>query len=414
MTPARAKKSNTAGSYTADQIQVLEGLEAVRRRPGMYIGSTDQRGLHHLIYEIVDNSIDEAMAGYCDRVEITIHADESVTVSDNGRGIPVDIHEKTRLSGVETILTTLHAGGKFGGGGYQVSGGLHGVGASVVNALSSRLDVTVRVAAGMYQQSYEYGEPLAPLKRVERRRQERTGTTIRFLPGANVFQSLDYDFGVLATRFREMAYLTSKVRIIFLDERVAAGELPREMSFYFDSGVRAFVRHLNRGRKALHDDPVYITETADDGMQVEIALQYNAEFAEHVYAFANGIHTIDGGSHLTGFRSALTRVLNEYGRRARLLKDTEINLTGEDVREGLAAVIAVRIPDPQFEGQTKTRARQSGSEGVRRIGRHEQAGGGARRDASAWSRDHRQGRHGAARSRRRAQGAYPRAAQGHP
>ena len=321
----------------------------------MYIGSTDQRGLHHLIYEIVDNSIDEAMAGYCDRVEITIHADESVTVSDNGRGIPVDIHEKTRLSGVETILTTLHAGGKFGGGGYQVSGGLHGVGASVVNALSSRLDVTVRVAAGMYQQSYEYGEPLAPLKRVERRRQERTGTTIRFLPGANVFQSLDYDFGVLATRFREMAYLTSKVRIIFLDERVAAGELPREMSFYFDSGVRAFVRHLNRGRKALHDDPVYITETADDGMQVEIALQYNAEFAEHVYAFANGIHTIDGGSHLTGFRSALTRVLNEYGRRARLLKDTEINLTGEDVREGLAAVIAVRIPDPQFEGQTKTR-----------------------------------------------------------
>ena len=341
-------------AYTSEQIQVLEGLEAVRRRPGMYIGSTDQRGLHHLIYEIVDNAIDEAMAGFCDRIDITIRADGSIKIDDNGRGIPVDKHEKTGLSGVETVLTTLHAGGKFGGGGYKVSGGLHGVGASVVNALSSSLQVDVAIKGGLYSQTYERGAATSKLARVRGQKTDYTGTTITFVPDEHVFETLDYEFETLATRFREMAYLTRRVWIAFHDERVEPGELPRERSFYFDSGIDAYVRHLNRGRAPLHPDPIHIEDQRGDTL-VEVSLQYNGSFNETVYAFANCIHTIDGGSHLTGFRSALTRALNEYARRAKLLKDSDPNLSGDDVREGLSAVVSVKLADPQFEGQTKTR-----------------------------------------------------------
>ena len=349
-----------SSEYTAEHIQVLEGLEAVRRRPGMYIGSTDQRGLHHLIYEIVDNAIDEAMAGFCDRIDVTIHADGSVSVEDNGRGIPVDKHEKTGLSAVETVLTTLHAGGKFGGGGYKVSGGLHGVGASVVNALSSQLEVSVATDKGLFRQTYERGLPTSKLAKVRGAKPEHTGTTIKFLPDDHVFETLDYDFDTLATRFREMAYLTRRTWISFHDERglessngTAAGE-PHERSYYFDSGIEAYVRHLNRGRTPLHPDPIHVSEERE-GILIEAALQYNSSFQDASYSFANCIHTIDGGSHLTGFRSALTRALNEYARRAKLLKDEDPNLTGEDTREGLAAVVSVKLAEPQFEGQTKTR-----------------------------------------------------------
>ena len=352
--------ANGAGdpAYTSEQIQVLEGLEAVRRRPGMYIGSTDQRGLHHLIYEIVDNAIDEAMAGFCDRIDVTIRADGSVQIEDNGRGIPVDKHEKTGLSGVETVLTTLHAGGKFGGGGYKVSGGLHGVGASVVNALSSRLQVDVAIKGGLYRQTYERGEATSKLARVRGEKTDYTGTTITFLPDEDVFETLDYEFETLAARFREMAYLTRRVWIAFHDERTSEALVehvgPREKSFYFDSGIDAYVRHLNRGRGPLHPDPIHIEDQRGDTL-VEVSLQYSQSFNETVYSFANCIHTIDGGSHLTGFRSALTRALNEYARRAKLLKDNDPNLTGDDVREGLSAVVSVKLGEPQFEGQTKTR-----------------------------------------------------------
>ena len=350
-------------AYTSEQIQVLEGLEAVRRRPGMYIGSTDQRGLHHLIYEIVDNAIDEAMAGFCDEIGVTIHPDGSVTIEDNGRGIPVDKHEKTGLSGVETVLTTLHAGGKFGGGGYKVSGGLHGVGASVVNALSSSLEVEVAIKGGLYRQTYERGVATSKLAKVRGQKTDRTGTTINFVPDEDVFETLDYEFDTLAARFREMAYLTRGVSIAFLDQRgsyldtttdAPSLELPREKSFYFDSGIDAYVRHLNRGRGPLHPDPIHIDDQRGDTL-VEVSLQYSGSFNETVYSFANCIHTIDGGSHLTGFRSALTRALNDYARRAKLLKDSDPNLSGDDVREGLAAVVSVKLAEPQFEGQTKTR-----------------------------------------------------------
>ena len=359
----RARPAPADNGYTAANIEVLEGLEAVRRRPGMYIGSTDRRGLHHLIYEIVDNAIDEAMAGHCDTITVTIHADGAVTVADNGRGIPVDRHEKTGLSGVETVLTVLHAGGKFGGGGYKVSGGLHGVGASVVNALSSELTVEVASGGALHRQVYHRGIPEGPLQRVRapgrapraKRDALPPGTTIRFLPDPDVFETLDYEFAALAARFREMAYLTKGVWIHFTDER-GGGEhgWPLETSFFFDSGVEAFVRHVNRGRGPLHPQPIYTNEERD-GVLVEVALQYNSSFAETVHAFANCIKTIDGGSHLTGFRSALTRVLNDYARRQKLLKDQDPNLSGDDVREGLGAVISVKLAEPQFEGQTKTR-----------------------------------------------------------
>ena len=355
-TTERAKSGGKNGkveaSYTAADIQVLEGLEAVRRRPGMYIGSTDSRGLHHLIYEIVDNAIDEAMAGYCDRIDIEIEADGHISVVDNGRGIPVDRHEKTGLSAVETVLTVLHAGGKFGGGGYKVSGGLHGVGASVVNALSSELEVEVRQKGAVWRQTYEHGVATSKLEKVGKAPAAETGTMIRFLPNAATFETLDYEFDTLSSRFREMAYLTKGVRIRFVDRR--AQPVPQEMSYYFDSGVEAFVRHINRDKGVLHPDPIYVLEERD-GVLVEIALQYNSTFGEVVNSFANCIKTIDGGSHLTGFRSALTGVLNDHARKAKILKDNDANLSGDDVREGLTAVVSVKIGEPQFEGQTKTR-----------------------------------------------------------
>jgi len=350
MTTTASKANKPASTYTADNIQVLEGLEAVRRRPGMYIGSTDQRGLHHLIFEIVDNAVDEAMAGYCDKIVVTIRPDSSCEVIDNGRGIPVGKVTKTGLSAVETVLTVLHAGGKFGGGGYKVSGGLHGVGASVVNALSESLHVEVRQVGALWSQDYVRGVPQNELKKSGKVDKAITGTTISWKPDAQVFETLDYDFEMLAQRFREMAYLTKGLMIQFIDLR----EDGRERSFYFDSGIQAFVRQLNRTRQPLHPDPIYVVHETEDAF-VEVALQYNDTFGEVVHSFANVIKTIDGGSHVTGFRTALTRVLNEYARKAKILKDNDANLTGDDVREGLAAVISVKISEPQFEGQTKTR-----------------------------------------------------------
>ena len=302
-----AARAEGGGEYDAGQIEVLEGLEAVRRRPGMYIGSTDRRGLHHLVHEIVDNAIDEAMAGHCGRIDVTLHPGGAASVVDDGRGIPVDVHQGTGVSGVETVLTTLHAGGKFGGGGYAVSGGLHGVGASVVNALSSELDVEVRTTRGVHRQSYALGVPLGKLVRSKG---QGRGTTIRFLPDADIFETLDYEFETLADRFREMAYLTPGVRICFRDER---GEPARESSFLFDSGVGAYVRHLNRESKDLHEAIRIQGEQGD--IEVDVALQYTESQSETVYSFANGIRTGDGGTHLTGFRSAITRVLKRSRAR---------------------------------------------------------------------------------------------------
>ena len=350
--PKKTSSPNDNASYTAADIQVLEGLEAVRRRPGMYIGSTDSRGLHHLIYEIVDNAIDEAMAGYCDSITVTIESSGHISVTDNGRGIPVDKHKKTGLSAVETVLTVLHAGGKFGGGGYKVSGGLHGVGASVVNALSSELEVEVHQKGARWQQSYSSGVPTTKLSRKGKVGPEETGTIIRFLPNSEIFETLDYEYDTLANRFREMAYLTKGVRIVFIDQRTTP--FPTEMTYFFDSGVEAFVRHINRDKGAIHPNPIYVNEDRD-GVMVEIALQYSSAFNETVHSFANCIKTIDGGSHLTGFRTALTSVLNDHARKNKILKDSDPNLSGDDVREGLAAVISVKIGEPQFEGQTKTR-----------------------------------------------------------
>ena len=342
--------------YTASDIQVLEGMEAVRRRPGMYVGSTDERGLHHLVYEIVDNAVDEAMAGYCDRIEITIGADQWMTVKDNGRGIPVDKHKKTGLSALETVLTVLHAGGKFGGGGYKVSGGLQGVGASVVNALSETLEIEVRRDGKITNQTFSRGKAKSRPKSTSiTRRQEAaagTGTTVRWLADHEVFEHLNYDFEMLAQRFREIAYLNKQLQIQLRDER-AEGRA-RETNFYFEGGILSFVRYLNRDRGVLQPLPFDCSREID-GTVIEIALQYNDAFNEHVYAFANTINTIDGGSHITGFRSALTRVLNGYARRNKLIRETDPNLTAEDVREGLTAVISVKLAEPQFEGQTKTR-----------------------------------------------------------
>ena len=352
---------SNGGDYTARDIQVLGGLEAVRRRPGMYIGSTDQRGLHHLVYEIADNAIDEGMAGFCDHIEVVIHKDGQVTVWDNGRGIPIDKHEKTGKSALETVMTYLHAGGKFGGQVYKVSGGLHGVGASVVNALSQRFWAEVRRNGKIYVQEYERGTPKTNVQQEKETRYRSSwqargmlpaamnGTTIRFLPDSKLFAELDYDFSTLAQRLRECAYLVKGVWIRLLDERDE-----QELTFYFEGGIQSFVRHLNRGRVVLLPRPIYV-ENQVDTTAVEAALQYNDGFTEATFSFANCINTIDGGSHLTGFRSALTRVLNEYARRQKILKDDDANLSGDDVREGLVAVISVRLPEPQFEGQTKTR-----------------------------------------------------------
>ena len=352
---AAAKKANGANDYTARDIQVLEGLEAVRRRPGMYIGSTDQRGLHHLIYEIVDNSIDEAMAGFCDHIWITIQADGHILVRDNGRGIPTDKHPRTGKSALETVMTYLHAGGKFGGGAYKVSGGLHGVGASVVNALSEDVWVEVHREGKIFRQDYARGKATSALETVKESRYPYlngdkidSGSITCFLPDSEIFQTLDYDFQLLVQHFREIAYLTKGVWIQMVDERD-----DNEVNFCFEGGVASFVRHLNHDREVIHPRPIYIDKQVD-GTSVEVALQYNDGFSEATYAFANTINTIDGGSHLTGFRSALTRALNDYARKQKLLKDAP-NLTGDDVREGLVAVISVKLAEPQFEGQTKTR-----------------------------------------------------------
>jgi len=341
------KKRKKDNSYTAEDIQVLGGIEAVRMRPSMYIGSTDRRGLHHLVNEIVDNSIDEAMAGYCDKIEVVIHEDKKVTVVDNGRGIPVEVHRATKVSALETVMTTLHAGGKFGSGSYRVSGGLHGVGGSVVNALASWAMVEVRRDGKLYRQEYERGVPKAPVEKVGEA--EGSGTLMSFMADEEIFGEIDYSFDVLSQSFREMAYLNKGVEIWFRDERT--GE---EKTFYFEGGIVSFVRHLNRKRGVLQPMPVYVSKMVNS-TSVEVALQYNDSFTESTLSFANCINTTDGGTHLTGFRSALTRVLNDYARKYKILKDNEANLTGDDVREGLTAIISVKITDPQFEGQTKTR-----------------------------------------------------------
>ncbi|MEE8162915.1 MAG: DNA topoisomerase (ATP-hydrolyzing) subunit B [Anaerolineae bacterium] len=333
-------------SYEARDIQVLEGLEAVRRRPGMYIGSTDMRGLHHLVYEVVDNSIDEALAGACDRIEISIRPNGSVTVVDNGRGIPVETHEPTGKSALEVVHTILHSGAKFGGGGYKVASGLHGVGVSAVNALSEWLEVEVKRDGKLYCQRYERGIPVNPVKAIGRAK--GTGTKTTFMPDTEILQTLDYKFDPLAQRFREMAFLTHGLTIHFRDERDE-----REMTFYFEGGITSFVRYINKNRTVLHA-PIHVEKQVGSAM-VEAAIQYTDGYAESVYAFANNINTVDGGTHLTGFRSALTRTLNDYARRNSLLKDNEPNFAGEDTREGLTAILSVKLTDPQFESQTKAK-----------------------------------------------------------
>ena len=343
---------STSADYTGANIEVLEGLKAVRRRPGMYIGNTDVYGLHHMVYELVDNSVDEALAGHCDRIQVTIHADSSVTVSDNGRGIPVDLQPQLKKSALEVVMTVLHAGGKFGGGGYKVSSGLHGVGASVVNALSEWMRVEVRKDGGLYVQEYMEGVPLDPVKRVSDTI-EPNGTTVTFMADRSIFTTVDYSFDTLAQRFREMAYLTKGLSITLVDERPGVGN-EREWTFYFEGGIVSFVRHLNLSRVPLHARPFYVERRVGE-TSVEVALQYNDSFAESVYTFANNVNTVDGGTHLSGFRSALTRSLNDYARKAGILKDTDANLTGDDVREGLTAVVSVKVLDPQFESQTKNK-----------------------------------------------------------
>ena len=353
------KATEVTGSYGEEQIQVLEGLEAVRKRPGMYIGSTDARGLHHLVYEIVDNSIDEALAGYCKEIDVTLYKDGSVSVKDDGRGFPVGIHPKMGRPAVEVCLTVLHAGGKFGGGGYKVSGGLHGVGASVVNALSKHLTVTVYQDGKVYQQEYARGKYLYDLKVIGET--DRTGTTIRFWPDVKsaenpegIFDTGDFQYDVLKGRLQEMAFLNKGIRIVFRDER---GEEPKEKVFCYNGGLREFVLHLNRHRNQealLPAEPIY-TEGLKDGILVEVAMQYTDSYQENIYAFANNIHTPDGGTHLMGFNTALTRAINDYGRKYKIMKDNEQNLKGEDVRESLTAVVSIKMADPQFESQTKSK-----------------------------------------------------------
>ena len=347
----------TVDQYTATDIQVLEGMEAVRRRPGMYIGSTDQRGLHHLIYEIVDNAVDEFMAGYCSAVAITLNEDGSVRVQDDGRGIPVDKHPTTGLSGVETVMTTLHAGGKFGGKAYTVSGGLHGVGASVVNALSEYFNVDVYRSNRIYFQTFSRGIRQNELRYRRAAEDERglTGTVISFLPDREIFHEYEYDFNTLSQRFKEMAYLNKGLQITFRSHYHADRWPNNEVAYYFDGGISSFVTNLNQKREVVHQKPIYVEKQLDGGTIVEAALQYNDSFNEFVYSFANCINTVDGGTHITGFRSALTRVLNDYGRKQNIIKENDSNLAGEETREGLTAVISVKLTDPQFEGQTKGR-----------------------------------------------------------
>lgn len=344
------KEKNTT-SYGARDIQVLEGLEAVRRRPGMYVGGTDIKALHHLVYEVVDNSIDEALAGVCNKILVTINKDNSVTVCDNGRGIPVEEHPTKKVSALEVVMTILHAGGKFGGNSYKVSGGLHGVGVSAVNALSEWCEVRVKREGKVYFQRYERGIPKEPVKTIGKCNPDETGTTTTFRFDEQIFgKEINYRFETLAQRFREMAFVTKQVEIRLIDERP---ETPRRTTFYFEGGIVSFVRYLNRNREVLHD--VFYVEGEENGVGIEVAMQYTDAYAESVYAFANTINTIDGGTHITGFRSSITRVINDYARKNGLIKDNESNFTGDDAREGMTAIVSVKHPDPQFESQTKVK-----------------------------------------------------------
>ena len=351
---------STQNEYGADQIQILEGLEAVRKRPGMYIGSTSSRGLHHLVYEIVDNAVDEALAGYCDKIEVSINPDNSVTVIDDGRGIPVGINHNAGKPAVEVVFTILHSGGKFGGGGYKVSGGLHGVGASVVNALSEWLEVTIYHEGKVYQQRYERGHVCYSLKVVGECEPEKTGTKVVFLPDKEIFEETVFDYDVLKQRFREMAFLTKNLKIELVDLRT---EPETRKVFHYEGGIREFVTYLNKSKTALYPEIVYCEGTKDD-VYVEVSMQHNDSYTESVYSFVNNITTPEGGTHLTGFRNALTKTLNDYARKNKLIKDSDPSLSGEDFREGLTAIISVKIPEPQFEGQTKQKLGNSEARGA--------------------------------------------------
>ncbi len=347
--------------YGADQIQILEGLEAVRKRPGMYIGSTSSRGLHHLVYEIVDNAVDEALGGYCDTIDVTINSDNSVTVIDNGRGIPVGINHKAGIPAVEVVFTILHAGGKFGGGGYKVSGGLHGVGASVVNALSEWLEVDIYAEGKIYNQRYERGNVCYPLKVVGECEPDKTGTKISFLPDKTVFEETIFDYDVLKQRLREMAFLTKNLKIILRDLRPEDGII--EKTFHYEGGIREFVTYLNKSKTPLYEDVLYF-EGKKDNVYVEVAMQHNDSYTESAYSFVNNINTPEGGTHLAGFRNAITKTFNDYARNAKLLKESEANLSGDDIREGLTAIVSIKIEDPQFEGQTKQKLGNSEARGA--------------------------------------------------
>lgn len=352
-----AEVTTVEGDYGANQIQILEGLEAVRKRPGMYIGSTSARGLHHLVYEVVDNSIDEALAGYCTHIEVTIHKDNSITVTDNGRGIPVDMHESGKPA-VEVVLTVLHAGGKFGGSGYKVSGGLHGVGVSVVNALSTNMEVKVKRDGKIHEITFEKGVTKEPLKVVGQT--DETGTLVHFVPDAEIFDETVYDYDTLRHRLRELSFLNRGITIILTDERP---EEVRQETFYFEGGISSFVEHLNRNKEVINPEPVYFNGTKDTTV-VEIALQYNTSYSENIYSFVNNINTEEGGTHLAGFKSALTRAANDFARRQGIIKNNEDNLVGEDIREGLTCVISIKLREPQFEGQTKTKLGNSEVRGI--------------------------------------------------
>ena len=344
--------------YGAEQIQILEGLDAVRKRPGMYIGSTSARGLHHLVYEIVDNAVDEALAGFCDTIKVFINKDNSITVIDNGRGIPIGIHEKKGIPAVEVVFTILHAGGKFGGGGYKVSGGLHGVGASVVNALSNWLEVTIHKDGKMYKQRYEKGKVMYPLKEIGET--DHNGTEVTFLPDETIFEETIFDYDVLKNRLREMAFLTKGLKIILTDLRE---EQEKERVFHYEGGIKEFVEYLNKNKDPLYEKIIYCEGKRDD-VYVEVAIQHNESYNENTYSFVNNITTPEGGTHLAGFKNALTKTFNDYARTNKLLKDNEPNLSGEDIREGLVAIISIKIPEPQFEGQTKQKLGNSEARGA--------------------------------------------------
>lgn len=347
-----------SAEYGADQIQILEGLEAVRKRPGMYIGSTSSRGLHHLVYEIVDNAVDEALAGFCSSVDVTINADNSITVIDDGRGIPVGIQKKAGIPAVEVVFTILHAGGKFGGGGYKVSGGLHGVGASVVNALSTWLEVIIYQDGKIHKQRYERGKVVSPLTVVGECPDDKHGTQVTFLPDPEIFEEIVYDYDTLKVRLRETAFLTKNLKIVLRDDRDG-----KEKTFHYEGGIKEFVTYLNKGKAPLYNHVIYC-EGIKDGVYVEVSMQHNDSYTENIYSFVNNINTPEGGTHLAGFKNALTKTLNDYSRKNKLLKDNETNLSGEDIREGLTAIISVKIEEPQFEGQTKQKLGNSEARGA--------------------------------------------------